>query len=165
MSVFVAVEQVEKAFPLNDGGEYIALTGIDLEIKKGEFVSLIGHSGCGKSTLINAIAGLSLPTKGVITLVGQKIKQPGPERMVVFQNYSLLPWRTVRENIALAVNSAMGDLPKGERKSIVEEHIDLVGLRPYANKQPATLSGGQKQRVAVSEAMPKAYRPCFSDPP
>lgn len=157
MSVFVAVDQVEKTFPLNDGGEYIALTGIDLEIKKGEFVSLIGHSGCGKSTLLNAIAGLSLPTKGVITLEGQRIKQPGPERMVVFQNYSLLPWRTVRENIALAVNSAMADLPKAERKSIIEEHINLVGLRPHADKQPATLSGGQKQRVAIARAL--AIRP------
>ena len=157
MSVFVAVEQVEKTFALNDGGEYLALKGIDLEIKKGEFVSLIGHSGCGKSTLLNAIAGLSLPTKGLITLEGQRIKQPDPERMVVFQNYSLLPWRTVRENIALAVNSAMGDLPKRERKSIVESHIDLVGLRSHADKQPATLSGGQKQRVAIARAL--AIRP------
>ncbi|MEM7761463.1 MAG: nitrate ABC transporter ATP-binding protein [Cyanobacteria bacterium P01_A01_bin.40] len=157
MSVFVAIDQVEKKFILNDGGEYIALRGIDLDIKKGEFVSVIGHSGCGKSTLLNAIAGLSLPTKGVVTLEGQKIKQPGPARMVVFQNYSLLPWRTVRENIALAVNSVMGDLPKAERKSIIEEHIDLVGLRPHTDKQPAKLSGGQKQQVALARAL--AIRP------
>ncbi len=98
--------------------------------------------------MLNAIADLSLPTKGVVTLEGRKINKPGPERMVVFQNYSLLPWRTVRENIALAVNSALGDLPKRERKHLVEESVDLVGLRPHADKQPATLSGGQKQRVA-----------------
>ena len=157
MSVFVAVNRVEKRFPLNDGGEYLALKGIDLKIKKGEFVCLIGHSGCGKSTLLNAIAGLSLPTKGIVTLEGRRIRHPSPERMVVFQNYSLLPWRTVRENIALAVNSAMEDLPKAERKSIVEKHIDLVGLRPHADKQPTMLSGGQKQRVAIARAL--AIRP------
>ncbi|HBL13686.1 MAG TPA: bacitracin ABC transporter ATP-binding protein [Cyanobacteria bacterium UBA11162] len=157
MSVFVAVDQIEKVFPLTGGGQYVALKGIDLEIKKGEFVSLIGHSGCGKSTLLNMIAGLDLPTDGVVTLEGQRIKQPGPDRMVVFQNYSLLPWRTVRENIALAVNSVMKGLPKSERRTIVEQHIDLVGLRPHADKPPAMLSGGQKQRVAIARAL--ALRP------
>jgi bicarbonate transport system ATP-binding protein len=157
MSIFVAVDQVDKIFSLSNGSEYVALKGIDLQIKKGEFISLIGHSGCGKSTLLNMIAGLSLPTDGLVTLEGQKIKGPGPERMVVFQNYSLLPWRTVEENIALAVNSVMGDLPKAQRKAIVDEHIDLVGLRPHADKQPAMLSGGQKQRVAIARAL--AIRP------
>lgn len=157
MSIFVAVDQVDKIFPLTGGGEYVALKGIDLQIKKGEFISFIGHSGCGKSTLLNMIAGLSLPSGGVVTLEGQRIKQPGPDRMVVFQNYSLLPWRTVRENIALAVDSVMKDLPKAERKSIVEQHIDLVGLRPHADKPPAMLSGGQKQRVAIARAL--AIRP------
>jgi bicarbonate transport system ATP-binding protein len=144
MSVFVAVDQIEKVFPLADGGKYIALKGIDLQIKKGEFVSLIGHSGCGKSTLLNMIAGLDLPSEGLVTLEGQRIKEPGPDRMVVFQNYSLLPWRTVRENIALAVNSVMKDMPAGDRKAIVEQHIDMVGLRPHADKQPGMLSGWTK---------------------
>ncbi|MCP2731397.1 ABC transporter ATP-binding/substrate-binding protein [Limnofasciculus baicalensis] len=157
MSVFVAVDQLEKVFPLSGGGEYIALKGIDLQIKKGEFISLIGHSGCGKSTLLNMIAGLDLPTDGVVTLEGQKINEPGPERMVVFQNYSLLPWRTVRENIALAVNSVMKGLPDAERKTIIEQHIDMVGLRPHADKAPGMLSGGQKQRVAIARAL--ALRP------
>ncbi|MGC1395691.1 MAG: nitrate ABC transporter ATP-binding protein, partial [Coleofasciculaceae cyanobacterium] len=157
MSVFVSVDQLDKVFPLTGGGEYIALTGIDLQIKKGEFVSLIGHSGCGKSTLLNMIAGLDLPTDGVVTLEGQRITKPGPDRMVVFQNYSLLPWRTVRENIALAVNSVMKDMPAGERKGIVEAHIDMVGLRHAADKQPAQLSGGMKQRVAIARAL--ALRP------
>jgi bicarbonate transport system ATP-binding protein len=157
MSVFVAINQVEKKFFLKNGGEYLALQGIDLEIKKGEFVSLIGHSGCGKSTLLNAIAGFSLPTEGIITLEDQRIKRPGPDRMVVFQNYSLLPWCTVRDNIALAVNSVMDDLPAKERNRIIEEHIDLVGLRPHADKKPAMLSGGQKQRVAIARAL--AIRP------
>jgi bicarbonate transport system ATP-binding protein len=157
MSVFVAVDQIDKVFELTGGGQYIALKGINLEIKKGEFISLIGHSGCGKSTLLNMIAGLDLPTEGLVTLEGQRIKKPGPDRMVVFQNYSLLPWRTVRENIALAVDSVLNGMPAGERKVIVERHIDMVGLRPHADKQPAMLSGGQKQRVAIARAL--AIRP------
>lgn len=157
MSIFVAVEQIEKVFELSGGGKYIALKGIDLEIKKGEFISLIGHSGCGKSTLLNMVAGLDLPTDGLVTLEGQRITKPGPDRMVVFQNYSLLPWRTVRENIALAVDSVMKGLPSGERRAIIEQHIDMVGLRPHADKQPALLSGGQKQRVAIARAL--AIRP------
>ena len=157
MSLLVAADQVDKIFPLADGGEYIALKGIDLTIKTGEFVSFIGHSGCGKSTLLNMIAGLTLPSSGVITLEGKQIREPGPDRMVVFQNYSLLPWRTVRENIALAVNSVYGDQPKGDRRGIVEEHINLVGLQHAADKMPGQLSGGMKQRVAIARAL--AIRP------
>ena len=157
MSVFVVVDQIEKIFPLTGGGEYIALKGIDLEIKKGEFISLIGHSGCGKSTLLNMIAGLDLPTEGIVTLEGKRIAEPGPDRMVVFQNYSLLPWMTVRENIALAVDEVMRDLNPVERRQIVEQHIDLVGLRHAADKPPAQLSGGMKQRVAIARAL--ATRP------
>lgn len=157
MSLFVAVDNIDKVFDLRGGGKYIALKGINLEIKKGEFISLIGHSGCGKSTLLNMIAGLDLPSEGVVTLEGKRISRPGPDRMVVFQNYSLLPWRTVRQNIALAVDSVMGGLPAGERKAIVERHIDMVGLRPHADKSPTMLSGGQKQRVAIARAL--AIRP------
>ncbi|WP_373524799.1 nitrate ABC transporter ATP-binding protein [Nostoc sp.] len=157
MSMFVAVDQIDKVFNLTGGGQYIALKGIDLQIKKGEFVSLIGHSGCGKSTLLNMIAGLDLPTEGIVTLEGQRITKPGPDRMVVFQNYSLLPWRTVRENIALAVDSVMKGLSADERNAIIDKHIDMVGLRPHADKQPGMLSGGQKQRVAIARAL--AIRP------
>ncbi|MBF2066373.1 MAG: ABC transporter substrate-binding protein [Calothrix sp. C42_A2020_038] len=153
MSFFVGVDQIEKVFELTGGGKYVALKGIDLQIKKGEFVSLIGHSGCGKSTLLNMIAGLDLPTEGLVTLEGQRITKPGPDRMVVFQNYSLLPWRTVRENIALAVDAVMLGVPAGERRAIVEKHIDMVGLRPHADKSPTMLSGGQKQRVAIARAL------------
>lgn len=157
MSVFVAVDNIDKVFPLSGGSEYIALKGINLEIKKGEFISLIGHSGCGKSTLLNMIAGLDLPSEGIVTLEGQRIKEPGPERMVVFQNYSLLPWLTVRQNIALAVDEVMTGLPVSERNQIIEEHIDLVGLRHAADKPPGQLSGGMKQRVAIARAL--AIRP------
>ncbi len=157
MSVFVAVDQIDKVFELSNGGQYIALKGINLQIKKGEFISLIGHSGCGKSTLLNMIAGLDLPTDGVVALEGQRIQKPGPDRMVVFQNYSLLPWLTVRQNIALAVNEVMAGLPEGERKEIIENHIDLVGLRHAVDKLPKELSGGMKQRVAIARAL--AIRP------
>jgi bicarbonate transport system ATP-binding protein len=150
---FVSVDNIDKVFPLAGGDEYVALTGINLEIKQGEFVSLIGHSGCGKSTLLNMIAGLDLPTEGIVTLEGQRITRPGPDRMVVFQNYSLLPWLTVRQNIALAIDEVMADLPKGERKTILEQHIDMVGLRPHAHKSITMLSGGQKQRVAIARAL------------
>jgi bicarbonate transport system ATP-binding protein len=157
MSVFVAVDNIEKVFSLSNGGQYIALKGIDLQIKKGEFISLIGHSGCGKSTLLNMIAGLDLPTDGAVTLEGNAITRPGPDRMVVFQNYSLLPWLTVRENIALAVDEVMADFSKAERQAIVEQHINMVGLQHAADKPPAQLSGGMKQRVAIARAL--AIRP------
>jgi len=157
MSTFVAVDQIDKVFPLSGGEEYIALKNINLEIKKGEFISLIGHSGCGKSTLLNMMAGLDLPTEGIVTLEGQKIKEPGPERMVVFQNYSLLPWLTVRQNIALAVDEVMTGLPTDERNQIIEQHINLVGLRNAVDKLPGQLSGGMRQRVAIARAL--AIRP------
>jgi bicarbonate transport system ATP-binding protein len=157
MGVFVAVDNIDKVFNLTGGGQYVALKGIDLEIKKGEFISLIGHSGCGKSTLLNMIAGLDLPTEGVVALEGQRIKKPGPDKMVVFQNYSLLPWLTVRQNIALAVDEVMAGAPANERRQIIEQNIDMVGLRHAVDKLPKQLSGGMKQRVAIARAL--AIRP------
>jgi nitrate/nitrite transport system ATP-binding protein len=157
VSVFLEVDHVDKVYPLKNGGEYIALKNIELKINKGEFVTLIGHSGCGKSTLLNMVSGLELPTVGGVVLEGRQITGPGPDRMMVFQNYSLLPWKTVRENIALAVNRVLKALPAGERRGIVEQHIDLVGLRHAADKKPKELSGGMKQRVAIARAL--AIRP------
>lgn len=157
MSVLVAADQIEKVFDLEGGGQYLALKGIDLKIQTGEFVSLIGHSGCGKSTLLNMVVGLDLPSQGVVTLEGQRVNRPGPDKRVVFQNYSLLPWLTVRQNIALAVNRVMAELPRPERRSIIEDHIRMVGLRPHAEKRPEMLSEGQKQRVAIARAL--AVRP------
>jgi nitrate/nitrite transport system ATP-binding protein len=151
--MFVEIDHVDKVFPLANGGQYIALKNIDLQIRQGEFVSLIGHSGCGKSTLLNMIAGLDLPSIGGVILEGRQITAPGPDKMVVFQNYSLLPWMTVRENIALAVNEVYKDKSISERKDIIEHHIDLVNLRPAVNKRPGQLSGGMKQRVAIARAL------------
>ncbi|HEY9807848.1 MAG TPA: nitrate ABC transporter ATP-binding protein [Halomicronema sp.] len=153
MSTFLEVDHIDKVFDLPNGNTYIALKNIELKIKQGEFISLIGHSGCGKSTLLNMVAGLDSPTKGGVILENRQIKGPGPDRMVVFQNYSLLPWLTVRENISLAVNRVLKDLPKGEKRSIVQHHIDLVGLRHAADKRPGELSGGMKQRVAIARAL------------
>ncbi|MBD2021502.1 ABC transporter substrate-binding protein [Leptolyngbya sp. FACHB-36] len=157
MSVFLEVDHIDKVFPLSGGGTYIALKNVDLKIQQGEFVTLIGHSGCGKSTLLTIVAGLEQPTQGGVVLDGRQVTSPGPDRMMVFQNYSLLPWLTVRQNIALAVNKVMKQLPKGEQRGIVEQHIDLVGLRHAADKKPAELSGGMKQRVAIARAL--ATRP------
>ncbi|MBW4559941.1 MAG: nitrate ABC transporter ATP-binding protein [Mojavia pulchra JT2-VF2] len=157
MTTFVEVDHVDRVFELPNGGKYIALKNIELKIQQGEFVSLIGHSGCGKSTLLNIIAGLDRASIGGVTLEGREVKEPSPDRMVVFQNYSLLPWLTVRENIALAVDEVYKDQPKGKRRLIVEEHIDMVGLRLAANKRPSELSGGMKQRVAIARAL--ATRP------
>ncbi len=153
MSGYVSVEQVDKVFPLAGGQEYVALEGIDLQIKKGEFISLIGHSGCGKSTLLNMIAGLDGPTGGVVTLDGLVVKQPGPDRMVIFQNYSLLPWLTVRENVGLAVNEVLSERSPSERAEIVQHYVELVGLAHAIDKYPNELSGGMKQRVSIARGL------------
>ncbi|MTF38517.1 nitrate ABC transporter ATP-binding protein [Cyanobacterium aponinum] len=165
MSNFIEVDHVDKIFPLANGGEYIALRNIDFSIQKGEFISLVGHSGCGKSTLLNMIAGLLNPTHGGVILEGKEVTEPGPDRMVVFQNYSLLPWLTVRENIALAVNRVLRHYPEGERKAIIEENIALVGLRHAANKRPNQLSGGMKQRVAIARALATKPKVLLLDEP
>jgi nitrate/nitrite transport system ATP-binding protein len=157
MIPFLEIDHIDRVFPLANGGRYVALKNIHLEIQAGEFVCLLGHSGCGKSTLLNIVAGLDRPTQGGIILEGKQVKEPGPDRMVVFQNYSLLPWKTVRQNIALAVNQVYGHKSAGDRRRIVEEHIDLVNLRHAVDKRPAELSGGMKQRVAIARAL--AIRP------
>jgi nitrate/nitrite transport system ATP-binding protein len=155
--MFVQIDHVDKVFPLANGGKYVALKNIELAIHEGEFISLIGHSGCGKSTLLNTIAGLDRATAGGVILEGREITEPGPDRMVVFQNYSLLPWLSVRENIALAVDEVYRKQPQSERRSIIEHHIELVGLTHAAKKRPSELSGGMKQRVAIARAL--AIRP------
>jgi bicarbonate transport system ATP-binding protein len=149
----VKIDSGGKTFPLAGGKEYIALKGIDLTIRKGEFVALIGHSGCGKSTLLNMIAGLDLATDGAITLDGLTITKPGPDRMVVFQNYSLLPWLTVRENVALAVDEVLTEKSPEERKQLVEHYIGVVGLAGSIDKRSSEISGGMRQRVAIARAL------------
>jgi nitrate/nitrite transport system ATP-binding protein len=152
-SALLTVDDVTQVFPLDDGGRYVALKDIDLDIAEGEFISLIGHSGCGKSTLLNLMAGLTQASSGGILMNGRQITDPGPDRMVVFQNYSLLPWQTVRQNIALAVNNVMRQASDAERRERVEQNIQRVGLTHAADKLPAELSGGMKQRVAIARAL------------
>ncbi|MCT0198825.1 nitrate ABC transporter ATP-binding protein [Synechococcus sp. CS-1325] len=157
MRALFTVDNVTQSFPLQGGGSYIALKDVFLDIAEGEFVSLVGHSGCGKSTLLNLLAGLTQATEGGILMAGRQVTDPGPDRMVVFQNYSLLPWKTVRQNIALAVDNVMASSSRAERQSIIEHHINLVGLKAAADQFPAQISGGMKQRVAIARAL--ALRP------
>jgi nitrate ABC transporter ATP-binding subunit len=134
-------------------GPFEALRDIDLQVSKGEFVCVIGHSGCGKSTLLNMVSGFLSPTSGQVTLEGRPIERPGPDRMVVFQNYSLLPWQTVRQNVELAVRAARPELNPARRRQVVDHHLEMVHLSEAAEKRPGQISGGMKQRVAIARAL------------
>jgi nitrate ABC transporter ATP-binding subunit len=153
---FLVIDNLSKVYP-TPTGDFVVLDGIDLAVDEGEFVCVIGHSGCGKSTLLDMVAGFRQPTEGQVRLETQLISEPGPDRMVVFQNYSLLPWLTAYENIYLGVNSVFSDKPESVKKRIVMEHLEMVGLADVANKKPAALSGGMKQRVCIARAL--ALRP------
>jgi nitrate ABC transporter ATP-binding subunit len=150
---FLAIRNVRKSFPNADGGEYIVLDGVNLTVKQGEFVCIIGHSGCGKSTLLNMVSGFSKPTTGTVTLKGKPIEGPGPDRMVVFQGYALLPWLTAYENVYLAVNAVYPNKSKGEKNEIVTAHLQMVGLMEAKDKTPPQISGGMRQRVAIARAL------------
>ena len=153
---FLELKNVSKVYP-TPGGSYTVLENVELAIQEGEFVCVIGHSGCGKSTLLNMISGFTEPTTGFVNLESNPIVEPGPDRMVVFQNYALLPWKTAYENVHLAVETVFPHLSKAEQTAITEEHIEMVGLTEAANKRPNELSGGMKQRVSIARAL--AIRP------
>jgi nitrate ABC transporter ATP-binding subunit len=150
---FLVIQNVKKSFPTADGGEYIVLDRVNLTIKQGEFICLIGHSGCGKSTLLNMVSGFSKPTTGTVALKGVPISRPGPDRMVVFQGYALLPWLTVYQNVYLAVNAVYPEKSKGEKDEIVVAHLKMVGLMEAKDKTPTQVSGGMRQRVAIARAL------------
>jgi nitrate/nitrite transport system ATP-binding protein len=133
-------------------GRFTAVRNINLTVARGETVSIIGHSGCGKSTILNAIGGLVKPSAGEIVLGGVTIDAPGPDRGIVFQNYSLLPWLTVYQNIYEAVDSVRADKTKPEKAALVESFLKKVNLWEHCDKRPAQLSGGMKQRVAIARA-------------
>jgi bicarbonate transport system ATP-binding protein len=126
-------------------------------VNQGEFMCVIGHSGCGKSTLLNLVSGFATPTEGRVVLHGTPITKPGPDRMVVFQGYALLPWFTAYENVYLAIDSVKPNLPEREKREITREHLATVGLTEAADKKILQLSGGMKQRVAIARAL--AIRP------
>jgi nitrate/nitrite transport system ATP-binding protein len=142
------------------------LTGIDLKVDKGEFVSIIGHSGCGKSTLLNVVAGLVPITTGAVILDRQEVNSPGPDRAVVFQNHSLLPWLSVRENVSLAVDKVFGKAKTAaERRDWTLHNLELVKMTHALDKRPAEISGGMKQRVGIARALAMEPKVLLLDEP
>ncbi len=150
---FLSIEGVDKTFTRGAASTHV-LSGVSLTVAKGEYISIIGHSGCGKSTLLNIVAGLTKATSGVVLLEGAVVDEPGPDRGVVFQNHSLLPWLTVFENVALAVNKVFGKTKSSaERREWVMRNLELVHMGHARDKRPAEISGGMKQRVGIARAL------------
>jgi nitrate/nitrite transport system ATP-binding protein len=170
---FIEIEDVAQTFKTKKGN-FPALREINLTVAKGEFVALIGHSGCGKSTLLNLIAGLTMPTQGHLLCANREIAGPGPERAVVFQNHSLLPWLTCFENVYLGVERVFGAAAKStgaasENKAQLMARTDaalaLVGLTAAAQKRPGEISGGMKQRVGIARALAMEPKVLLMDEP
>lgn len=153
---FLLIENVSKVYPTLRG-PYTVLEDVNLKVDEGEFICVIGHSGCGKSTLLNMVSGFATPTDGVVRLQGKAITQPGPDRMVVFQNYALLPWLTAFDNVYLAVDSVHANKSEAEKRAIAKDNLAMVGLTDAMDKKPPQLSGGMKQRVSIARAL--AIRP------
>ena len=153
MNTILDISRIDMVFPTPDG-PFTALKDVELKVKKGEFVSLIGHSGCGKSTVLNVVAGLYQATSGGVALHGKEVREPGPERAVVFQNHSLLPWLSAYQNVELAVKQVFGrSKSKSEIKEWVEHNLQLVHMDHAMNKRPNEISGGMKQRVGIARAL------------
>ena len=164
------IDHISMEFPTPDG-TYVALREVDLDMAKGEFVSLIGHSGCGKSTVLNVVAGLYKATRGGVVLDGKEVDEPGPERAVVFQNHSLLPWLTAYENVELAVKQVFGRAnskqakSKAEMKEWIEHNLHLVHMDHAMHKRPDEISGGMKQRVGIARALAMEPKVLLMDEP
>ena len=170
---YIEIQNVEQSFKTKKG-PYLALRDINLTVAKGEFVTLIGHSGCGKSTLLNLIVGLTTPTQGTLICANREITGPGPDRGVVFQNHSLLPWLTCFENVYLAVERVFGAEAKStgapsDNKAQLRARTDaalaLVGLTEAAQKRPGEISGGMKQRVGIARALSMEPKVLLMDEP
>jgi nitrate/nitrite transport system ATP-binding protein len=165
MSHFIDISQAEMVFNTNKG-RFHALRDINLGIEKGQFVALIGHSGCGKSTLLNLIAGLLMPTSGGLICDNREIAGPGPERAVVFQNHSLLPWLTCFQNVYLAVERVFGAKEsKAQLKQRTADALELVGMSHATDKRPNEISGGMKQRVGIARALAMEPKVLLMDEP
>jgi nitrate/nitrite transport system ATP-binding protein len=161
----IEVQDAEMVFD-TQRGRFHALAGVNLKIAKGEFVALIGHSGCGKSTLLNLIAGLLLPTSGTLICDNREIAKPGPERGVVFQNHSLLPWLTCFENVHLAVERVFSATEtKAQLRDRTTAALELVGMAHAANKRPSEISGGMKQRIGIARALAMEPKVLLMDEP
>jgi nitrate/nitrite transport system ATP-binding protein len=165
MKPMLHIEGVGMTFPTKRG-PFVALRDIDLDVERGQFVTLIGHSGCGKSTLLNLVSGLTTPTSGVLLLDDRELKGPGPDRGVVFQNHSLLPWLSCEGNVHLAVERVFGDT---ESKAQLRERslaaLDLVGMSHAVAKRPHEISGGMKQRVGIARALAMEPKMLLMDEP
>lgn len=140
-------------------GQYVAVENASLDVKAGEIISIIGHSGCGKSTILNAIGGFLTPVAGKVLIYDKEVNGPGPDRGFVFQNYSLLPWLTVYENVYEAVDSVHSKMSAKDKDQTAKKYLDAVGLTPHIDKRPAQISGGMKQRTAIARAF--AINPKF----
>jgi len=158
------LSQVGMEFPTANG-PFVALTDVNLRLKQGEFVSLIGHSGCGKSTVLNIVAGLYQATYGGVLLENQEVNAPGPERAVVFQNHSLLPWLSVYKNVELAVKQSKQKRSRAEIKEWVEHNLELVHMSHATHKLPSEISGGMKQRVGIARALSMEPKVLLMDEP
>ena len=172
-SKYIEIQGVEQTFKTKKG-PYCALQNVNLTVAKGEFVALIGHSGCGKSTLLNLIAGLTTPTQGTLICANREITGPGPDRGVVFQNHSLLPWLTCFENVYLAVERVFGAQAqtvgapsdnKAQLRARTDAALALVGLTEAAQKRPGEISGGMKQRVGIARALSMEPKVLLMDEP
>ena len=165
MSAFLDISQVSKRFN-TDSGEFEALRDVDLKIRQGEFVSLIGHSGCGKSTVLNIVAGLLPATLGGVFLDGKEISEPGPDRAVVFQHHALMPWLSVYENVELAVKAVFkGKKSRAEIKEWILHNLALVNMSHAVEKMPHEISGGMKQRVGIARALSMQPKVLLMDEP
>jgi NitT/TauT family transport system ATP-binding protein len=154
----IVLRDVRKEFATSNG-PIAAVDGVTLTVNDGEFISLIGPSGCGKTTLLNLIAGFDHPTSGSIALDDKPVIRPGAERGVIFQEYGIFPWLSVRDNIAFGLSLRASRIPRSEHDDIVRRYVELMGLRGFESAYPKTLSGGMKQRVALARAY--AVRPEF----
>ncbi len=165
MNSYLQIEDAKMVFDTKKG-KFTALTDVNLSVKQGEFIALIGHSGCGKSTLLNLVAGLTDPTSGVLLLNNREIKGPGPDRAVVFQNHSLLPWLTCYGNVHLAVERVFAATEnKAKLKERTLAALDLVGLSHAVHKLPGEISGGMKQRVGIARALAMEPKVLLMDEP
>jgi len=162
---YLQIENAGKTFATRKG-DFVALHDINLTLARGEFVALIGHSGCGKSTLLNLVAGLIRPTSGVLLLAGREIAGPGPDRAVVFQNHSLLPWMSCFDNVHLAVERVFGSSESRAQLAQRTRHaLELVGLSHAEHKKPHEISGGMKQRVGIARALAMEPKMLLLDEP
>ena len=162
---YVLVENVQMSFETKQGA-FVAIKDIDLKINRGEFITLIGHSGCGKSTLLNLLAGLLLPSSGVMICAGREIAGPGPDRGVVFQNHSLLPWLSCADNVHLAVERVFGKTESAAQlKARTAAALELVGMAHATAKRPHEISGGMKQRVGIARALAMEPKVLLMDEP